>query len=243
MKKLTHIELKNIKFKYENSKEDVLKGISLDIKKGEVVAVLGESGSGKSTLLRILSGFEIPHEGSIRIGDKIILDEKNMVPVEKREIGIVFQDYALFPHLNVRKNVCFGISNFSKKDQNKRLDKVLEVVSMTGYEKRYPHELSGGQQQRIALARAMAPNPDFILMDEPFSNLDANLQQKIREEVGEIIQNSNATALFVSHDKDDAISIADKIVVMEKGEIVQVGAPKDVYENPATPYVAHILGK
>jgi iron(III) transport system ATP-binding protein len=238
---LAHIEIKDISFTYENSKEEVLKNFSLNIEKGEIVAVLGESGSGKSTFLRVLSGFEVPKTGSIKVADRNFVDDSCYIPVEKRKIGIVFQDYALFPHLTIEKNIGFGLSNHSKKEQKKIINDMLRLVNMNEHRHKYPHELSGGQQQRVALCRALAPSPSLILLDEPFSNLDANLQHKIRKELKEIIKSSDTTAIFVTHDKDDAVSIADKVVVLENGAIAQVGHPIEVQSSPKTTYIAHLF--
>ncbi len=238
---MTHIKIKDISFKYDNSKDEALKNLSLDIEKGEIVAILGESGSGKSTFLRIMSGFEVPDKGLIRVDDKNFVDDETYIPVEKRKIGMVFQDYALFPHLSVEKNIEFGISGLNRKERKKVVTQMLELVNMKEYKNKYPHELSGGQQQRIALSRALAPGPSLILLDEPFSNLDANLQQKIRGELKEIIKKSDTTAIFVTHDKNDAISIADKVVVLENGEVAQVGVPDEVHNKPNTAYVSNLF--
>ncbi len=238
---MNYIDLKNLFFKYRNSVEDILKNINFTANKGEITAIIGESGSGKSTLLRILAGLEIPQAGELKVNNKIFIDDENFIPVEKRGIGMVFQDYALFPHLSVEKNVLFGLNKLEKKSAEKRTHEVLDLVSMKEFIKRYPHELSGGQQQRIALARALAPNPEIILLDEPFSNLDANLQGKIRNELKAILKTSGETAIFVSHDKDD-LEIADRVVILDRGEVIQTGTPAEIFRNPKNEYVRHILG-
>lgn len=237
---MAYLELKNLDFSYKKS-EKILNNISFQIEKGEILAVLGESGSGKSTLLRLISGFEIANRGCLNIENQSIFNDLHKIPVEKRGIGFVFQDYALFPHLTVEQNIRFGINKLSKKEQNKRVEELLNTIELTDYKKKYPHELSGGQQQRVALARALAPKPKVVLFDEPFSNLDANLQSKIRTELKDILNKTKTTALFVSHNKEDALHIADKAIILYKGEIVQQGKPKEIYENPATDYVAHLL--
>ena len=239
---MAYLELKNLNFAYKKN-ENILKNIDISVEKGDILAVLGESGSGKSTLLRIISGFENSSDGSLYIDDKKIFENSCTIPVEKRGIGFVFQDYALFPHLSVEENIKFGISHLSKKEQQQRLSELLITVELSEHSKKYPHELSGGQQQRVALARALAPRPKLILFDEPFSNLDANLQGKIRTELKEILQRTETTALFVSHNKEDALHIADKAIVLYKGDIVQEGIPQEIYDNPATDYVAHLFGK
>ncbi|MDP0488820.1 MAG: ABC transporter ATP-binding protein [Fusobacterium sp. JB021] len=210
-----YISINNLYFKYD--KEDILKDFNLEIKRGEIIAILGKSGSGKSTLLRILSGFEQPYKGSILIDDKVLIDDKTNVPTEKRNIGMLFQDYALFPHLTVEKNIEFGLK---KKNKSEKVKEMLELVEMEGFGKRFPHELSGGQQQRIALARSLAPSPNLILLDEPFSNLDTELKEHIREHLKSIIKKSNTTAIFVTHDFADT-SIADKIIYLENGKIIE----------------------
>ncbi len=240
---MSYAEIKNLSFKYSNNNQDTLKDINLSFEKGEIVAILGESGSGKSTLLRILSGFEIPYKGEFKVNNKGIINETNIVPVEKRGIGMVFQDYALFPHMTIEKNIAFGINKLQKKEQKTIISNVLDLVGLEEHRKKYPHELSGGQQQRVALARAMAPSPELILLDEPFSNLDANLQCRIRRELKEILKKANTTAVFVSHDKDDALEIADRVVIMNNGRLIQEGKPQEVYDNPDSEYVAHLFGK
>lgn len=238
---MSYINSKKLFFKYKNSVKDVLKDVNFNANKGEITAIIGESGSGKSTLLRILAGLEVPQNGELTINDKVLIDEETFIPVEKRGIGMVFQDYALFPHLSVEKNILFGMNKKNKKLAQKRTHEVLDLVSMKEFIKRYPHELSGGQQQRVAIARALAPKPGVILLDEPFSNLDANLQGKIRNELKDILKASEETAIFVSHDKDD-LDIADKVIILNKGEVIQTGTPADIFENPKNEYVRHILG-
>lgn len=238
---MNYINSKNLFFKYRNSVEDVLKNVNFNANKGEITAIIGESGSGKSTLLRILAGLEVPQKGELSINDRVLIDEEIFIPVEKRGIGMVFQDYALFPHLSVEKNILFGIDKIDKKMAQKRICEVLDLVSMKEFIKRYPYELSGGQQQRVALARALAPKPEVILLDEPFSNLDANLQGKIRNELKAILKTTGETAVFVSHDKDD-LEIADRVVILYMGEVIQTGTPEEIFKNPKNEYVRHILG-
>ncbi len=210
-----YVQIRNLTFNYKNSKEAVLKDFNLDIMQGEVISILGQSGSGKSTLLRLIAGLEKPNKGSIIIDKKIMADQNTFLFPEERGVGMVFQDYALFPHFNVEKNIKYGLHSFSKNEQSKRLKEVLELVNLTEFAKRYPHELSGGQQQRVALARALAPKPSVLLLDEPFSNLDAGLKTKIRGELGKIIRQSGITSIFVTHDQEDSKTIADRVVNME----------------------------
>lgn len=206
------VSVKNLSFKYDNSKDLVIKDFSLQVEEGEIVAILGPSGGGKSTVLRLIAGLEEPVSGEIIIKDKIVVDENKFLPPEEREVGMVFQDYALFPHLTVYDNIRFGLHKLSKNEQKKRVHDVLRLVNLEEYEKRYPYELSGGQQQRVALARALAPKPSILLMDEPFSNLDGHLRGKIREELKEIIKNEKTTCIFVTHDREDVDAISDRVV-------------------------------
>jgi len=221
------VTISGLNFRYKNAQENTIKNFSLQIKKGEIVSILGQSGSGKSTVLRLLAGLETPRSGMIKIADKVMVDENTFVLPEKRGVGMVFQDYALFPHLTVAENVMFGLKNMSKKEKKVRLEEVLTLVNLQGFARRYPYELSGGQQQRVALARALAPQPSVLLLDEPFSNLDKDLQLKIRDELKRILKNTGSTAVFVTHDQDDAKAIADHVVILEKGKIVKEGKPSN----------------
>ncbi|MBS4178036.1 ABC transporter ATP-binding protein [Lederbergia citrea] len=229
------INLENVCFSYPHVKEKALDCFSMTIEKGEVISILGPSGSGKSTVLRLLAGLEVPTEGVFSIQNKIIFDKKTFIQPEKRGIGMVFQDYALFPHMTVADNILFGLFNMKKAEKKKRLREVLELVELTDFEKRYPHQLSGGQQQRVAIARAIAPNPNLILLDEPFSNLDAELQLKIRKDLRAILKNAEITSIFVTHDENDALAIADRIVKIQKGKIKNVGRPCDLLGGQVFP--------
>ncbi|MBM7714468.1 ABC transporter ATP-binding protein [Siminovitchia sp. FSL H7-0308] len=221
------ISIENVCFCYD-PKERAVDGFSMKIEKGEVVSILGPSGSGKSTLLRLFAGLEVPCEGSFTIEDVVIFNDKSFIQPEKRGIGMVFQDYALFPHMTVEENIAFGLNKMKKAEKKARVAEVLEIVELTGYEKRYPHQLSGGQQQRVAIARAIAPNPNLLLLDEPFSNLDAELQVKIRKDLRNILKAAGITAIFVTHDENDALAIADRIVQLKDGKIVHSGRPCDI---------------
>lgn len=221
-----YVEIKGLKFKYKNSSEEVIKNFNLQIAEGEIISILGESGSGKSTILRLVAGLEVPTGGMIKIGDKIMVDDSIFVEPEKRGVGMVFQDYALFPHLTVEGNVKFGLKKMNSREKAERLEEVLNLVNLSEYKTRYPYELSGGQQQRVALARALAPRPSLLLLDEPFSNLDKDLQAKIRDELKIILKTSGTTTIFVTHDRDDAQALADRAVILQRGEIVQNGCPE-----------------
>lgn len=222
------LNIENLHFKYKNSKEDNIKDFNIQINKGEIVSILGQSGSGKSTVLRIIAGLESGYKGKITIAENVVYDEKTFVEPEKRGVGMVFQDYALFPHMTVAKNIMFGLKKMDKKQKEQRVIEMLRLVNLEEYKDKYPYELSGGQQQRIAIARALAPRPSILLLDEPFSNLDAHLQEKIRTELKEIIQKANITSIFVTHDKEDAKALADKVVVLDKGEIIKLGNVKNI---------------
>lgn len=222
------IEIGNLNFKYKNAKTDTLKNVSFSMEKGEILSILGESGGGKSTVLRLIAGLESPLSGSITIDDKVIYDSNTFILPENRGVGMVFQDYALFPHMTVDENIKFGLNNFSKKEANNRAQEMLNLVNLQEFGKRYPHELSGGQQQRVAIARALAPKPSVLLLDEPFSNLDAHLKIKIREELKAILNKTGITGIFVTHDREDVKSIADKVVVLKEGTVVKVGKIEEV---------------
>lgn len=226
------ISIEDVCFSYSNSKEYAIDGFSMTIDKGEVISILGRSGSGKSSILRILAGLELPTKGTFTIGDNVLFNQNIFVHPEKRGIGLVFQDYALFPHMTVTENIKFGLFKLSHDEKKKRLKEVLELVELTGFEKRYPYQLSGGQQQRVALARALAPKPNLLLLDEPFSNLDAELQYKIRKDLRDILKKANITSIFVTHDENDAHALADRIVKIDKGKIVKIGRPCDMLGNP-----------
>jgi iron(III) transport system ATP-binding protein len=218
-----------------------VRSLSLTVERGEILALLGPSGCGKTTTLRLIAGFEPPEEGEISVSGNKVAGGKTSVPPEKRRVGMVFQDYALFPHLSVAGNVGYGIRD-GKKRAN-RVAEVLRLARLDGLESRMPHELSGGQQQRVALARALAPEPAVVLLDEPFSNLDAALRARVRAEMRDILTAAGATAVFVTHDQEEAMSIADRVAVMFDGSIVQIDTPQEVYNRPATPGVARFVGE
>ena len=225
------ISIQNVSFSYPNTTSAALEQFSIDVEKGEVISILGRSGSGKSTILRLLAGLEKPSAGKLTIQDQVMFDERTFVQPEKRGIGMVFQDYALFPHMTVSENILFGLFRLKKAQKKKRLREVLELVELQDYEKRYPHQLSGGQQQRVAIARAIAPNPHLILLDEPFSNLDAELQVKIREELRGILKRANITSIFVTHDEKDAQILADRIVKLKDGCVDFIGRSCDLLDQ------------
>ncbi|MDF0728100.1 ABC transporter ATP-binding protein [Cytobacillus sp. S13-E01] len=208
------VEIHDLTFSFSRSAAPVINQFSFSMNKAEIVGVLGSSGSGKSTLLRLISGLEIPIKGSIKIAGNPVVNEGLFIQPEARGVGMVFQDYALFPHMTVRDNLLFGLSKLPRKDRMSRVHEMLELVQMENLEKRYPHELSGGQQQRIALARALAPRPNVLLMDEPFSNLDSDLKESIREELRMILKKAKITCIMVSHDQNDVEAICDQSIII-----------------------------
>jgi iron(III) transport system ATP-binding protein len=215
-------------------------GLDLDLEPGEICALLGPSGCGKTTTLRLIAGFERPDAGSIRVGERLLDGPGQSVPPERRRISMVFQDYALFPHYDVAGNVAYALG---RRADRERVNEVLELVGLAGEADRAVHELSGGQQQRVALARALAPTPDLVLLDEPFSNLDAALRARLRGEVREILLRAGVTALLVTHDQAEALSFADRVAIMRDGAVVQADTPEAVYTRPRSRWVASFLGE
>jgi iron(III) transport system ATP-binding protein len=214
-------------------------GASLCVDHGEVVALLGPSGCGKTTLLRLIAGFERPDAGTVRVADRVVAGPTAWIAPERRRVGMVFQDYALFPHLTVAANVGFGVA---RRERARRVPELLEIVGLERLGHRYPHELSGGQQQRVALARALAPAPELVLLDEPWSNVDPFLRNALRAEVTEIIRPLGVTVLLVTHDREEAFSLADRIALMRDGKVVQEGTAEELYFAPTTRWAAEFVG-
>jgi iron(III) transport system ATP-binding protein len=237
------LRVRGLEKRYEDV--EVLRGIDLDAARGEFLALLGPSGCGKTTALRVIAGFERPHAGSVEIGGALVSNASASggywIPPEERRVGMVFQDYALFPHLSVARNVAFGLPRHAA-NREARVASALATVGLAGFGERTPDQLSGGQQQRVALARALAPEPEVILLDEPFSNLDADLRASVREEVRQILSEAGTTAVLVTHDQEEALSIADRVAVMLGGQIVQAGPPEELYHRPATRTIADFIG-
>lgn len=239
------LELRNIEKYFPGAVAPVLSEVNLALAPGEILSLLGPSGCGKTTLLRIIAGFELPSRGEILLNGQSVAQ----LPPEKRGIGMVFQDYALFPHLTVAKNLEFGLKSARARKQHPvtalkpgdRIKTVLALVGLAGYEARYPHELSGGQQQRIALARALAPSPTLVLLDEPMSNLDVQVRLRLRQELRDILKRAGTSAVFVTHDQEEALSMADRVAVLNQGKVQQVGLPEDIYGHPATRFVADFV--
>ena len=220
--------------------ETVLSDFNLDVWNGSIVGILGISGSGKTTALRLLAGFDKPDSGIIEMRDKVISSKETFMPPEERNIGMVFQDYALFPHLNVEKNIAFGLSLDEIKSG--RLEEVISMCNLETYRNKFPQELSGGQQQRVSLARALAPKPEVILLDEPFTSLDAHMARDLREEVVSLLRQTETTALIVTHDQEEALSVCDVVSVLENGSVIQSATPQEIYLNPVSQTVANSVG-
>ena len=240
------LKINQISKQFDRTSPPVLNQVSLELQEGEILGLLGPSGCGKTTLLRLVAGFETLNSGSIELSGKSIATSEQSVAPEHRNIGMVFQDYALFPHLTIAQNVAFGLQKTSRKRfapaQIQALtQESIDRVGLSGLELRYPHELSGGQQQRVALARALAPQPAMILLDEPLSNLDIQVRLRLRQEIRSILKNAKTSAIFVTHDQEEALSMCDRIAVMNKGNLEQIGTPESIYQTPISRFVADFV--
>jgi iron(III) transport system ATP-binding protein len=236
------LELSQLDIQYPGRNTPAVQGVNLGLHAGEIGVLIGPSGCGKTTLLRAVAGLEPVSGGKILLSQRVVSEPGHTVPAEQRRIGMVFQDYALFPHMDVGRNVGFGIEHLPKAERARRVAEVLTLVGLEGAEKRFPHELSGGQQQRVALARALAPQPDLLLLDEPFSNLDIDLRERLAQEVRNILKAAKATALLVTHDQLEAFAIGDVIGVMNEGRLHQWDDAYSLYHRPATRFVADFIG-
>ena len=235
------LQMTEVWHRYGNTK--AVENLSIALHEGEVVCLLGPSGCGKSTALRIAAGLERAQKGIVKLGDVIVSDSETHLPAEDRNIGLVFQDYALFPHLSVIDNVKFGLKRERSEIAESKAVNALEMVHMEKFLNKYPHMLSGGEQQRVALARALAPQPEVMLLDEPYSGLDARLREKIRDEVLHLLRQQGCATLMVTHDAEEAMFMADKIVVMNEGRVIQVGSPDELYFQPVNSFVAGVFGE
>jgi iron(III) transport system ATP-binding protein len=222
---------------------DAIRDLDLEVPEGEILALVGPSGCGKTTLLRLIAGFETPDRGTITLRERIVVNGTHCLPPEQRGVGMVFQDYALFPHLSVAGNVGFGLQHLRAEQRGEVVQRMLELVGLLGSAERMPHELSGGERQRVALARAMAPEPVIILLDEPFSNLDADRRIQMRQEVRSILKKVGATAILVTHDQEEALYFGDRLAVLREGTIQQVGTPEGIFHKPASRSVADFMGQ
>jgi len=232
-----YLEVKNLVKSYNNGSA-VINDLSFSVDKGQLISFVGESGSGKSTFLKCLSGLEMPNSGLVSLNNKLINGKNIFVKPQKRKIGYVFQDYPLFPHLSIKENICFNLD----KDYHKNFDNIIDLTSLKHLLNRYPHEISGGEQQRACIARSIIREPDLLLLDEPFSNLDANIKFTIRDEICRIIRKSKITTILVTHDINDALNISDKILIFKAGIVQQYSSPETMYCEPANCYCAEILG-
>ncbi|WP_443029217.1 ABC transporter ATP-binding protein [Spirulina sp. CS-785/01] len=240
---MTILSLEGVTKTFTKTALPVVNQISLQLQQGNILALLGPSGCGKTTLLRLIAGFEQPNLGEIVLNDFVVSSASVDIPPEKRGVGMVFQDYALFPHLTVEQNLGFGLQQGGKltRSGKQRVKEVLNLVGLEGLGDRYPYQLSGGQQQRVALARALAPRPALVLLDEPLSNLDVQVRIRLRQELRKILKAAGTSAIFVTHDQEEAMSIADEVAVMNQGVLEQLGTPEQVYLDPASRFVAEFV--
>ncbi|MBP0128605.1 MAG: ABC transporter ATP-binding protein [Nitrospira sp.] len=236
------LELRQVSCSYEAGRPAVQE-ISFAAKEGEILCLLGPSGCGKTTILRAIAGFEPVRSGQIFLSDQLVSSQEVMTPTESRRIGMVFQEYALFPHLRVQDNIAFGLSQSTQSLRATRVQEMLRLTGLEGFERRYPHELSGGQQQRVALARALVQNPIVLLLDEPFSNLDPDMSGRMRQELHDLLRRTKTTTILVTHDHDEAFAMADRIAVLNQGRLEQFDTPEMMYHLPATPFVADFVGQ
>jgi iron(III) transport system ATP-binding protein len=237
------LQLINLQVQYPKQTYPAVDAVSLQLEAGQMGVLIGPSGCGKTTLLRAIAGLEPITQGSIELAGQRVSDTQFRQAPEQRRVGMVFQDYALFPHLNIEHNIAFGLHGWTKSARINRIAEVLKLVGLLDARKKYPHELSGGQQQRVALARALAPKPDLLLLDEPFSNLDVNLRERLALEVRNILKEANTTALFVTHDQLEAFAVGDLIGVMNQGRLLQWDSSYNLYHQPSTPFVASFIGE
>ncbi|MEJ6121239.1 ABC transporter ATP-binding protein [Vibrio sp. 2-Bac 85] len=238
---MSALNIQNLSCSYQ--KTAVLENLDLNLHDNEIVCLLGESGCGKTTLLRAVAGLQTELTGQISIRQKILNDPQTYVPPELRKIGLIFQDYALFPHLNVFDNVAFSLTKMTKQEKQQRVQEVLALVQLSDLSARFPHQLSGGQQQRIAIARALAYQPDLMLLDEPFSNLDQHVRFQLIHEIRQLFKQRQMSALFVTHSKEEGFAFADRIALMQAGKIVQIDTAQKLYRKPNSPYVANFMGQ
>ena len=236
------VALQGVSKTYPGGTQPAVSGLTLQADANRVLALLGPSGCGKTTALRLIAGLERPDAGTIIVGGRTVCGDGRWTPPDRRSVGMVFQDYALFPHLTVKGNIAYGLNKLARSERQHRVDEVLRMTGLTPYAARHPHELSGGQQQRVAIARAIAPRPSLVLLDEPFSNLDVEMRGQVRAEVLDLLRAAGVTVILVTHDQDEAFVVADTIAVMNQGRIHQVGTAEQMYYQPATRFVAQFVG-
>jgi iron(III) transport system ATP-binding protein len=239
---MTTLEVQHLVKRFHGTQQSAVNEISFELAGGEILALVGPSGCGKTTTLRIIAGLERPDSGIVRINGQVVASESVFVPPEKRGVGMVFQDHALFPHLTVSENIGFGLRGQSLEQVRKTVGEMLHLVGLLPLAKRYPHELSGGERQRVALARALAPRPVLVLMDEPFSSLDADLRLEMREHVRRILKAMQATVVFVTHDQDEALYMGDRLAVLNRGHMEQIGTPEEIFHESNSRFVSEFMG-
>jgi len=235
------LEYREVAKTYPAGERAAVSGVSLVVSRGEMVTFVGESGCGKTTLLRLAAGLEAPDEGAVMLDGHVVADAEHWVPPERRGVGLVFQGGALFPHLTAAENIGYGLQERPKQDRPAVVEEMLKLVGLPDYGRRFPHELSGGERQRLALARALAPRPNVVLLDEPFSNLDRCLRCALRDEIRRILKNVGATSILVTHDTDDALLVGDRVAVFRAGRLEQVGTPEAIQQQPASDYCAQLF--
>lgn len=240
---MIELEIKNLSKIFDQNELPAVHDVSFSLEKGEILALVGPSGCGKTTTLRMIAGFEHPDSGSVILDGRVVADGRRFTPPEQRGVGMVFQEHALFPHLTVIENVAFGLAGQPKESASQKAAKMLSLLGLERLSNRYPHELSGGERQRVALARAVAPQPIVLLLDEPFTGLDADLRKQVREEVRVILKAIEATAIFVTHDQEEALFMGDRLAVFNNGRLEQIGAPEEIFHAPATRFVAEFMGQ
>lgn len=239
---MTTLEVQNLVKHFHGSQYSAVNDISFELSEDEILALVGPSGCGKTTTLRLIAGLERPDSGLIRLNDRVVASKSVFVPPEQRGVGMVFQDHALFPHLTVYENIAFGLRGKEPSEIKSIVGDMLHLVGLLPLSKRYPHALSGGERQRVALARALAPRPILLLMDEPFSSLDADLRTEVREHVRGILKSMRATVVFVTHDQEEALFMGDRLAVLQKGELEQIGTPEEIFHESNTRFVAEFMG-
>ena len=237
------LEIRELSKQYEPGRPLAIEKISIALHRGEILALVGPSGCGKTTTLRLIAGFEQPDSGSIALNGRDVASPDLFIPPEKRGVGMVFQDHALFPHLNVVDNVAFGLSKQPKLNRMHTAREMLGLLGLSHLERRFPHEISGGERQRVALARALAPRPIVLLLDEPFSSLDADLRVQVRAEIRALLKSIQATAIFVTHDQEEALFMGDRLAVFNQGRLEQIATPEEIFHNPQTRFVAEFMGQ
>jgi iron(III) transport system ATP-binding protein len=236
------LELRSVSCAYDST-HPAVQDISFSVQEGEVLCLLGPSGCGKTTILRAIAGFEPVRHGEIFLSGQLVSSPSHTVPAEVRRVGMVFQEYALFPHLRVAENIAFGLGDLPKTERVERVQEMLRLIGLEAFGRRYPHELSGGQQQRVALARALARRPLILLLDEPFSNLDPDMANRMRQDLSNLLRRMHTTTILVTHDHDEAFAMADRIAVLNEGHLEQIDSPEQIYHVPATPFVADFVGQ